>query len=81
MRRGRVPLGRGREVAAAVEHFPVEIDSARVSIPILLSLARESELTAYDAAYLELAMRRGCPLATLDDALRRAADRRKIPLI
>ena len=38
-----------------------------------LSLAREHNLSAYDAAYLELAMRRGLPLATLDDRLKTAA--------
>jgi predicted nucleic acid-binding protein len=31
-----------------------------------LSLARDHNLSAYDAAYLELAMRRGLPLATLE---------------
>ena len=35
-----------------------------------ISLAREQSLTAYDAAYLELAMRRGLSVATLDDKLR-----------
>lgn len=38
-----------------------------------LMLARECGLSTYDAAYLELAMRRGVPLATLDRALLRAA--------
>lgn len=38
-----------------------------------LDLARAHNLSAYDAAYLELAMRRGLPLATLDDKLRAAA--------
>ncbi|MDR3635601.1 MAG: type II toxin-antitoxin system VapC family toxin [Isosphaeraceae bacterium] len=38
-----------------------------------LSLAREHNLSVYDAAYLELAMRRGLPLATLDDKLKTAA--------
>ena len=38
-----------------------------------LNLAREHHLSAYDAAYLELAMRRGLPLATLDDKLKAAA--------
>ena len=38
-----------------------------------LSLAREHNLSAYDAAYLELALRRGLPLATLDDKLKAAA--------
>jgi predicted nucleic acid-binding protein len=31
------------------------------------------QLTSYDAAYLELAIRRGLALATLDDDLRKAA--------
>jgi predicted nucleic acid-binding protein len=38
-----------------------------------LGLARAHNLSAYDAAYLELAMRRGLPLATLDDKLKAAA--------
>ena len=38
----------------------------------ILPLARTYHLSAYDAAYLELAIREGLPLATLDDDLRRA---------
>jgi predicted nucleic acid-binding protein len=38
-----------------------------------LQLARTHKLSVYDAAYLELAMRRGLPLATLDDDLVAAA--------
>ena len=38
-----------------------------------LSLARGHHLSAYDAAYLELAIRRGLPLATIDGKLRTAA--------
>jgi predicted nucleic acid-binding protein len=40
-----------------------------------LGLARTHNLSAYDAAYLELAVRRGLPLATLDDKLKTAATR------
>jgi predicted nucleic acid-binding protein len=36
-------------------------------------LALSHRLTSYDAAYLELALRRGLSLATLDDELIRAA--------
>lgn len=39
----------------------------------LLFLTRRYGLTAYDAAYLELAKRKGLPLATLDKDLLRAA--------
>jgi predicted nucleic acid-binding protein len=38
-----------------------------------LNLARGHSLSAYDAAYLELAIRRGLPLATLDSKLKAAA--------
>ncbi len=34
-----------------------------------LALAREHGLSAYDAAYLELAMREGLPIATIDCGL------------
>ncbi len=45
-----------------------------------LSVAREHHLSAYDAAYLELAMRRGLPLATLDEKLKAAAQAVGVPL-
>jgi predicted nucleic acid-binding protein len=38
----------------------------------ILTLARTENLTTYDAAYLELAIRRGLPLATNDKRLRNA---------
>lgn len=38
-----------------------------------LQLARRYKLSAYDASYLELALRSGLPLATLDDDLQKAA--------
>lgn len=38
-----------------------------------LNLARDHNLSAYDAAYLELAMRLALPLATLDEKLKAAA--------
>jgi predicted nucleic acid-binding protein len=39
----------------------------------VLNLARAHRLSAYDAAYLELALRRGLRLATLDDKLKSTA--------
>jgi predicted nucleic acid-binding protein len=39
----------------------------------ILPLAREHDLSAYDAAYLDVAVRHGAPLATLDGALQKAA--------
>ena len=44
-------------------------------------LASFHKLTLYDAAYLELAQRRGLPLATLDQDLARAARLERIPVL
>ena len=41
---------------------------------LLFELARRFELTVYDAAYLEVAIRHSLPLATLDHRLREAAE-------
>ena len=55
--------------------LPIATDNAS-PIAIRLSIAaiaRQHRLTGYDATYLELALREGIPLATLDVELRRAA--------
>lgn len=44
-----------------------------------LHLARRYRLSSYDASYLELALRMGLPLATLDEDLRKASDRAGVP--
>jgi predicted nucleic acid-binding protein len=46
-----------------------------------LQLAHRHRLTLYDAAYLELAQRRGLPLATLDSDLRAAATAEGVALL
>lgn len=53
--------------------LPIDLDAEPASLPVGLALARRHTLTAYDAAYLELATRVGGALATLDKALARAA--------
>jgi predicted nucleic acid-binding protein len=55
--------------------LPIVVDSATESQAWtdVISLARQHGLTAYDAAYLELALRQGIPLATLDAPLKAAA--------
>lgn len=47
----------------------------------VLPLARQYNLSAYDAAYLELAIRHGAPLATLDDKLENAAKRAGVGIL
>jgi predicted nucleic acid-binding protein len=67
-----------RIASFAVTHEPV--DAAR-AFGQVLSLAQQHALTEYDAAYLELALRRALPLSTLDNDLRRAARRAGVPLL
>lgn len=60
-----------------LDRLPIATDAETDSRAFreILSVARTEGLTTYDAAYLELAARRGVPLATLDRALARAARR------
>jgi predicted nucleic acid-binding protein len=55
--------------------IPIIIDDATTALATgpTVDLARRHRLTTYDAAYLELALRRRRPLATLDRELREAA--------
>jgi predicted nucleic acid-binding protein len=53
----------------------IDLQTAEQALDTTLYLARHYRLTPYDAAYLELAQRLECPLATLDKDLRRAAEK------
>ena len=44
-------------------------------------LARSHDLTAYDAAYLELALHRACPIVSLDESLRAAARKEHVEVL
>ena len=59
----------------------VEQDRPLTSMPDLLSLSINLELSSYDLSYLDLAMRKGCPLATLDQKLREAAGMMGVPIL
>ena len=72
-RRGRKTPAESMAFLKLVRTLPIQTDDAprrRVSDDIL-DIARRHQLTAYDATYAELAIRRGRPLATFDAALRR----------
>jgi len=47
----------------------------------ILALAREHQLSTYDASYLDLAMRKGLPIATLDNKLKATAKRSQVPIL
>ena len=60
---------------ALLGQLPIVTDPATATHALgdTLNLARRYRLSAYDAAYLELALRTGLPLATLDAGLAKAA--------
>lgn len=56
--------------------LPVEVDASadHEALTRVMAIARRYGLTSYDAAYVELAQRRGWPLATLDARLAAACN-------
>jgi predicted nucleic acid-binding protein len=74
-RRKRITTAQVASVLQRIASLPIRVDPIHVDRAFgqILSSAREEKLTAYDAAYLELAMREDLPLASLDDQLRQAA--------
>jgi len=82
-KRGRISEPMAKGFLARLLSFRIEIDGRRElsHLETLRELAQRHRLTAYDAAYLELAMRLGLPLASLDGDLIRAAQAEKVPLI
>jgi predicted nucleic acid-binding protein len=76
-RRRRIMPAHSAEFIGLLETLAIIVDEETPSHALgrVLDLAREERLTAYDAAYLELAMRLGIPLASKDIDLCGAAER------
>jgi predicted nucleic acid-binding protein len=68
---------------ADLAQLPIQVDAEtdRQAWGETLRLAARHQLTLYDAAYLELALRRNLPLATLDEDVRHAARDEKVRLL
>lgn len=71
--RQRLDAERAQDILARMGELPIEVDRQPIARGELLALALRHGLSSYDAAYLELALRRQLPLATTDQALRDAA--------
>ncbi len=79
-RRGRLGIAETAATLGAVARLRVSIDADHHEQRVL-DLARRCRLTVYDAAYLEVAIRRALPLASLDRRLRDAATASGVPLL
>jgi predicted nucleic acid-binding protein len=75
VRKGRIPGAKAAAFLDSLADLPIEVESpSRVQVFVgVRALAAQYQLTAYDAAYLDLANRHRLPIASLDRALSRAA--------
>ena len=72
VRRRRISYADALAFLGSIEKLPIRLADP-ISHGQVFRLAEQRGLTVYDAAYLELAIREGLPLASLDEALCRAA--------
>ncbi|MGO9920009.1 MAG: type II toxin-antitoxin system VapC family toxin [Isosphaeraceae bacterium] len=81
-RRGRITSAETARFVAILGAFPITVDDQTVAHAWTdtMHLARAHNLSSYDAAYLELAIRFGLPLAALDGRLKAAAGAVGVPL-
>jgi predicted nucleic acid-binding protein len=75
VRRERISKDKAARFFGDLLALPIRVDSANTETTFgqVFAYAEKYGLTVYDAAYLELALREGIALATLDSDLRNAA--------
>ena len=72
-KRQKMIAAQAHQIVAMLAELPIDIDNASLHPSQVLDLALRYDLTSYDAVYLDLALRRGVPIATRDQALANAA--------
>ena len=81
-KRGEITMPQLKAAIRALQQQPIDVDedTAKQVFGRTLGLAKQHKLSGYDAAYLELAIRKGLPLATLDKDLRAAAQQESVAI-
>ncbi len=81
-RRGELETGDVERFIAQLESLPIQVNpmTAHQAFSRTLSLPKAYKLSSYDAAYLELAIREGLPIATLDKDLLKAAKKADVAI-
>lgn len=72
-RKRRIDRARRIEALDQIQLLQIRVDGEPVDLKVISSIAEKHDLSTYDAAYLELAIRRGLGLVTLDRELAQAA--------
>lgn len=82
-KRGAITTAKATDFLILLDQLPIRTVSASFAPrrEPLLSLAREHGLSAYDAAYLDLAVRMRLPIATFDRRLAQACERAGVGLV
>ena len=82
-RRKRLTEADSMHFLSLLAALPIEVEQETPDrmLKEVVALAREHMLSTYDASYLDLAMRKGLPVATLDKVLIGAAKQCRVPLL
>ncbi len=82
-RKKRISEADSTRFIALLSELPIIVDQEPPErmIKEIFALARKHNLSSYDASYLDLAMRKGLPIATLDKNLLAAAKRIKVSIL
>lgn len=82
-RKKRLDAMRSNQFMDMLGSLPIETDTAThtVAFSKIGALARAYGLTAYDACYLEICVRRNLPLATLDKDLKKSAQAARVEIL
>jgi predicted nucleic acid-binding protein len=82
-RRARIKDDELERFVSALSALPIDFDAAASTsaLPAVLAIARRLGVTAYDAAYVELAKRLSLPLASFDAKLRQACAKEGVAVL
>ena len=82
-RRKRLSEADSTRFIALIAELPIVIEQEQPErmMKDILALARKHKISTYDASYLDLAMRKGLPIASLDKDLRKAARRSRVAIL
>jgi len=80
--KGKLSITQARQILDVLAQLPIEVDTGPApGQRQLFELAMRYGLSSYDAAYLELAMRHGLPIATRDEQLQLAASAAGVDIV